>query len=154
MLDLSQIEGFQWDDGNSRKSVEEHAVSQTEAEQIFFNDPLLIIEDVRHSSYEARLHAPGRTDAGRLLHVSFTLRGGGKLIRIISARASTLRRDCAMNKKLKSIPKLRSEAEERQFWETHDLSEYIDWSKAERVRFPNLKPSTTAISLRPAGGAS
>ena len=53
-----------------------------------------------------------------------------------------------MNKRLKSIPKSRSEAEERQFWETHDSSEYIDWSKAERVRFfPNLKPSMTAISL-------
>src|SRR3974390_341732 len=53
-----------------------------------------------------------------------------------------------MNKRLKSVPKFRSEAEERQFWETHDSSEYIDWSKAERVRFPNLKPSMTAISLR------
>jgi predicted DNA binding CopG/RHH family protein len=53
-----------------------------------------------------------------------------------------------MNKRLKSIPKFRSEAAERQFWETHDSSEYIDWSKAERVRLPNLKPSTTAISLR------
>jgi predicted DNA binding CopG/RHH family protein len=53
-----------------------------------------------------------------------------------------------MNKRLKSIPKFRSEAAERQFWETHDSSEYIDWSKAEQVRLPNLKPSTTAISLR------
>jgi len=51
-----------------------------------------------------------------------------------------------MNKRLKSIPKFRSEAEERQFWETHDWSEYIDWSKAERVRFANLKPSMTAIT--------
>ena len=53
-----------------------------------------------------------------------------------------------MNKKLKSIPKFRGAADERRFWETHDSSDYIDWSKAERVRFPNLKPSTTAISLR------
>ena len=52
-----------------------------------------------------------------------------------------------MNKKLKSIPKFRSEAEERRFWGTHDSGDYIDWTKAERVRFPNLKPSTTAISL-------
>jgi uncharacterized DUF497 family protein len=74
-------------EGNSRKSVEKHDVSQIEAEQIFFNDPLLIIEDVRHSSYENRLHAMGRTDAGRLLHISFTLRSAGKLIRVISARA-------------------------------------------------------------------
>jgi predicted DNA binding CopG/RHH family protein len=53
-----------------------------------------------------------------------------------------------MNKRLKSIPKFRSEADERRFWETHDSSEYIDWGRAERVRFPNLKPSTIAISLR------
>ena len=53
-----------------------------------------------------------------------------------------------MTKKLKSPPKFRSEAEERRFWETHDFSDYIDWTKAQRVRFPNLKPSTTAISLR------
>jgi predicted DNA binding CopG/RHH family protein len=60
----------------------------------------------------------------------------------------TARNGYAMNKKLKSIPKFRSEAEERRFWETHDSSDFIDWTKAQRLRFPNLKPSTTAISLR------
>ena len=44
--------------------------------------------------------------------------------------------------------KFKTEAAERKFWETHDSTEYVDWSKAERVRFPNLKPSTTAISIR------
>ncbi len=53
-----------------------------------------------------------------------------------------------MNKRLKPIPKFRNEAEERKFWETHDSTPYVDWSKAQRVRFPNLKLSTTAISLR------
>jgi predicted DNA binding CopG/RHH family protein len=53
-----------------------------------------------------------------------------------------------MKAKLKRIPKFRSEAEERKFWETHDSTDYVDWSKGERVRFPELKPSTTAISLR------
>lgn len=53
-----------------------------------------------------------------------------------------------MSKVLKPIPKFRSEAAERKFWETHDSTDYVDWSKAERVRFPNLKLSTTAISLR------
>ena len=86
MLDLSQIEGFDWDEGNRRKNVEKHDVSQAEAEQIFFNDPLLIVEDVSHSVGELRLHALGRTDAGRLLHISFTLRGDRRLIRVISAR--------------------------------------------------------------------
>ncbi len=86
MLDLSRIEGFDWDEGNSRKSVEKHGVGQGEAEQIFFNDPLLVVEDVRHSVHEPRLQALGRTDTGRMLHVTFTLRGEGRLIRVISAR--------------------------------------------------------------------
>ena len=53
-----------------------------------------------------------------------------------------------MSKQLRAIPKFRNEAEERRFWETHDSTDYVDWSKAKRMRFPNLKPSTTSISLR------
>jgi predicted DNA binding CopG/RHH family protein len=53
-----------------------------------------------------------------------------------------------MKKKLKTVPKFRSEAEERAFWESHDTADYFDLSKAQRARFPNLKLSTTAISLR------
>ena len=49
---------------------------------------------------------------------------------------------------LKRIPEFRSEAEEREFWETHDSTEYMDWSQAQVVTFPNLKPSTETISLR------
>ena len=48
----------------------------------------------------------------------------------------------------KSVPVFKSEAEERKYWEKHDSTDHIDWSKAERVRLPNLKPSTKAISLR------
>jgi predicted DNA binding CopG/RHH family protein len=51
-------------------------------------------------------------------------------------------------KDLKKIPNFQNEEEEKEFWEIHDSSEYIDWSKAESVRFPNLKKSTKAISLR------
>ena len=53
-----------------------------------------------------------------------------------------------MSKKRKPVPVFKSEAEERAFWESHDSTDYVDWSKAKRVRFPNLKPSTKAISLR------
>ncbi len=53
-----------------------------------------------------------------------------------------------MTKCLKPIPKFRSEAAERKFWETHDSTPYVDWSKARPARFPNLKPSTKSISLR------
>ncbi|MCC7168674.1 MAG: BrnA antitoxin family protein [Rhodospirillales bacterium] len=52
-----------------------------------------------------------------------------------------------MTRKTK-LPRFKSEAQERAFWESHDSAPYVDWQKAERARFPNLKPSTTAISLR------
>lgn len=50
--------------------------------------------------------------------------------------------------KLKKIPKFKSEAEERAFWESHDSSDYVDWLKAQPASLPNLKPSTRTISLR------
>lgn len=49
---------------------------------------------------------------------------------------------------LKKTPAFRTEDEEREFWATHDSTEYVDWSKARVVRFPNLRPSSTAISVR------
>lgn len=53
-----------------------------------------------------------------------------------------------MTKKLKPLPRFASEKAERKFWETHDSTQYLDWSKAKRAQFVNLKPTTTAISLR------
>ena len=86
MIDLEQIVGFEWDDGNSRKSADKHAVSQAEAEGAFFNDPLILVEDLRHSDSEQRFNALGKTSQNRLLHVTFTLRRNGTMIRVISAR--------------------------------------------------------------------
>jgi hypothetical protein len=86
MIDVTEISGFDWDSGNSRKSADKHDVSQAEAEQLFFNAPLLLLPDERHSQKEARYHALGQTDSARKLHVTFTLRGGRTLIRVISAR--------------------------------------------------------------------
>lgn len=86
MIDLSKITGFNWDDGHVRKN-EKHGVSMAEAEQaFFFNAPLLLLEDAAHSGLEPRLHALGKTDDGRTLHITFTLRQSGQLIRVISAR--------------------------------------------------------------------
>ena len=73
MIDWPRVEGFEWDAGNARKSSDRHGVRQAEAEQLFFNEPLLVVEDPRHSVDEPRFHALGRTDQGRLLHVTFTL---------------------------------------------------------------------------------
>lgn len=53
-----------------------------------------------------------------------------------------------MSKPAKTIPKFANEAQERAFWEKNDSSEYLDWPKAQRAVFPNLKPSTKTISLR------
>jgi uncharacterized DUF497 family protein len=86
MLHLSQIVGFDWDDGNSAKSSSKHFVFQNEAEQVFLDERLLLADDVRHSENERRYHALGRTIEGRLLHVTFTLRDNGTRIRVISAR--------------------------------------------------------------------
>jgi uncharacterized DUF497 family protein len=85
MIDLSKIVGFNWDDGNARKN-EKHAVSMAEAEQVFFNAPLLLLDDASHSQTEPRIHALGQTDESRALHITFTLRQSGQLIRVISAR--------------------------------------------------------------------
>jgi uncharacterized DUF497 family protein len=86
MLDFGRIVGFDWDPGNAHKSVSKHGVDQPEAEQLFFNDPLLILDDSAHSEEEPRFHALGRSEAGRLLHATFTLRQDGALIRVISVR--------------------------------------------------------------------
>jgi uncharacterized protein len=86
MFDLDQISGFDWDDGNSRKSADKHDVSQAEAESVFFNDPLIVVEDAKHSEAEPRLNALGKTAQNRLLHVTFTLRQNETMIRVISAR--------------------------------------------------------------------
>jgi uncharacterized DUF497 family protein len=87
VIDRARVEGFAWDAGNARKSSDKHGVSQAEAEQAFLNEPLLIVTEPRHSLHEPRFHALGRTDLGRRLHVTFTLRDAATRIRVISARA-------------------------------------------------------------------
>src|SRR5687768_8393796 len=86
MVDLRDVEHFDWDEGNARKSEDKHAVTQGEVEEVFFNSPLVLMPDEKHSQAEPRYHALGQTNAGRLLHVTFTLRSEGEAIRPISAR--------------------------------------------------------------------
>jgi len=86
MIEQTLLEciGFDWDTANQDKNWGKHAVSRGECEQVFFNQPLLLFEDVKHSQAERRLYILGKTNAGRLLFVAFTLRE--MLIRVISAR--------------------------------------------------------------------
>ena len=81
---LAGITGFEWDHGNIIKNWEKHDVTATECEQIFFNQPLIVKRDSKHSKFENRYYALGRTDMNRLLFIVFTVRN--EKIRIISAR--------------------------------------------------------------------
>ena len=81
---LVRTTGFQWDAGNVEKNWHAHRVSSSEAEQLFFNQPLILAEDSAHSQGEERYFALGQTNSGRTLFVVFTVRDA--LIRVISAR--------------------------------------------------------------------
>ena len=81
---VARCTGFQWDRHNAGKNWERHQVSIPECEEVFFNAPLIVQEDPKHSQQEPRFYCLGQTDAARALFVVFTLRG--TLIRVISAR--------------------------------------------------------------------
>jgi hypothetical protein len=81
---LANCKGFQWDEGNRDKNWYLHQVSNSECEELFFNLPLIIAHDTKHSQTEQRYYALGRTAANRWLFIAFTIRDD--LIRVISAR--------------------------------------------------------------------
>ena len=81
---LNDITGFDWDEGNIQKNWLKHKVSTGECEEVFFNLPLLLHPDSKHSQAEVRYYVLGQTNAGRRLFIAFTLRG--TKIRVISAR--------------------------------------------------------------------
>lgn len=100
MKEFPECTGFEWDAGNRDKNLK-HSVEYWECEQMFFNQPLVVLEDLKHSAAEERFAAFGQTDAGRRLTVIFTFRK--RNIRVISARD--------MHKK------------ERKFYETHSQNQ-------------------------------
>ena len=81
---LDQCVGFDWDEANVEKNWEQHQVTQEEAEDVFFSEPLVVRGDIRHSQREKRYYALGQTSRGRHLFVAFTIRR--RLIRVISIR--------------------------------------------------------------------
>ena len=85
MIKMNEITGFEWDDGNMHKNYLKHNVTNTESEQVFFNQPLIVANDYKHSELgEIRYIALGKTNDERYLTVIFTIRK--TLIRVISAR--------------------------------------------------------------------
>ena len=81
---LDDCTGFDWDDANVEKNWERNQVTQEDAEDVFFNEPLVVRGDIRHSRQEKRYYALGQTSRGRYLFVAFTIRR--RLIRVISVR--------------------------------------------------------------------
>jgi len=83
-MDLSRVEGFEWNEGNIKKNWEKHRVSYIECEEAFFNEPLIVRENEAHSKEERRDYLLGKTNDGRYLFVVFTIRRNK--IRVITAR--------------------------------------------------------------------
>ncbi len=81
---LASCIGFDWDDNNGQKNWERHQVTPEEAEDVFFNEPLVVRSDIRHSQREKRYYALGQTAQGRQTFIAFAVRR--KLIRVISVR--------------------------------------------------------------------
>jgi uncharacterized DUF497 family protein len=81
---LDACTGFEWDEANTSKNWERHRVTPEEAEDVFFNEPLVVRTDVRHGTREKRYCALGQTSGGRRLFVAFTVRRS--LVRVISVR--------------------------------------------------------------------
>ena len=94
---FQQFIGFDWDDANREKNRLKHDVEWWECEEVFFNQPLYVVHDRRHSSKEERYYALGKTTPGRLLFVVFTRRKSR--IRIISARGMHTKELKAYNEK-------------------------------------------------------
>jgi len=92
-LNIDDVTGFDWDDGNIYKNEKKHGLKWQLIEEVFFNEPLLVLEDLKHSCEECRCFALGKTDDVKYLFVVFTKRA--EKIRVISARV--------MNKKERSI---------------------------------------------------
>lgn len=104
-MDLfSNLEGFDWDEGNLTKNWERHRVTFLECEQIFFHRPLVVVEDAPHSEAEARFYALGKTDAERLLFAVFTIRK--RRIRVITARDMSKKERSKYHEEVKTITEI------------------------------------------------
>jgi uncharacterized DUF497 family protein len=84
MLDIDGVDGFEWDEGNTDKNPIKHQVTNAECEELFFNLPLVVADDPKHSRDEQRYYALGQTIGNRWLFIAFTIRANK--IRVISAR--------------------------------------------------------------------
>ncbi len=96
---FENVQGFQWDKGNIEKNWIKHKVLNIECEQMFFNEPLIIADDVKHSQKEKRWFVLGQTESDRKLFVVFAIRKN--LIRVISARDMNKKERSKYNEEIK-----------------------------------------------------
>jgi len=101
---LPQPIQFDWDQGNIDKNTAKHKIKNEEAEEVFVNQPLVLLKDKKHSQTEPRLMVLGKTDNQRLLSVIFTQRG--KKIRIISARPMSRKERRLYEQKTKDLAQI------------------------------------------------
>jgi uncharacterized DUF497 family protein len=87
-MNFNNVQGFDWDEGNSTKSFAKHGVTMLESEEAFFNSPIIVAEDAKYSLHETRYHLLGKTNNERKLHVTFVLREilDKTYVRVISSR--------------------------------------------------------------------
>jgi len=102
--DIYYCDGFEWDEGNSEKNWIRHQVNKNECEEAFFNIPLILAEDKKHTTEEKRYYALGQTDRRRLLFIVFIVRNN--LLRVISARDMNLREEKKYEQQIKKHPNL------------------------------------------------
>lgn len=96
---FGNCEVFEWDEGNTNKNWYRHRVADRESEEVFSNEPIVVVRDAAHSKAETRYSARGVTESGRRLTVIFTIRE--RLVRVISARSMTRREERLYEEKTK-----------------------------------------------------
>src|SRR3990167_1125297 len=87
---LSNLNGFDWDEGNITKNWEKHGVAHVECEEVFFNEPLVVKKDDPHSKTETRYYVLGRTNSNRLLFLVFAIRGKRVLLSNLKPSTKTI----------------------------------------------------------------
>ena len=89
MLNWDKLAGFEWDKGNIAKSYQKHGISSREAEEVFLDESLQILKDVKHSQRESRYIAVGKDFSGGIIFIVFTIRNSK--VRVISARPANIK---------------------------------------------------------------
>ncbi len=119
-----------------------------EAEQVFFNSPLLRLEDTAHSRQERCLHALGKCRCRSHCTSRSACASYASQFDLFQLRTCIEKSKPLMNEQTKASLKFNTETQVRAYWEQHDATQRPEWSTAKKVTCPNLKPTTKTSSLR------